>query len=615
MIEPDLNIKHTRTLSDKYLMIHNPEFYEFITNKYNSFTSSSWKEKLYMYKMNMSEPHKCPVCGKYTRFINYTVGYAEHCSSRCSNSDPDKLKTQHGTMMKRYGVTSPSQLQDYSMKVKQTKLERYGDENYSNRDKARETKLELYGDEHYTNIEKMKMTKLKRYGDEYYTNRDKSKQTTLERYGAECPFGVKDFREKAKQTKFKRYGNEHYFDVSKMKKTLLEKYGTDNYSNSNKVKQTKLERYGNENYNNHDKAALTFKQTVIERTPELINYSDTGDWIIKCPHKECNKCEDKFFVTPRTIYYDRTRLGIEPCTKLFPIYDHGGTSLELFVRDILDELHIEYQTNVRDIISPKELDIYIPSKHIAIECNGVFYHSTQLARSYKQHEEKWQLCKDKDIQLITVWEDWIKNKPDIVKSVIINKLGVCDRSIPARKCKIQEISSSDCMRFLNDNHIQGGCKSGIRLGLTYCGELVSVMTFNKKRGMMGNNKSVSNEYELSRFCNLLNTRVIGAASKLLKYFKTHYEWSSIYSFSSNDISDGGLYKTLGFGQAGNINHCYWYVDKDMRRHHRSEYSKSNIIRMGIKPDKNGWTENEVTKELGLFKIYDSGQQKWILNNV
>ena len=87
--------------------------------------------------------------------------------------------------------------------------------------------------------------------------------------------------------------------------------------------------------------------------------------------------------------------------------------------------------------------------------------------------------------------------------------------------------------FLNNNHIQGNDKSQIYLGLYYNEELISVMTFGSPRIAMGNkNKNYNkNSYELIRFCNKLNTNVVGGASKLLKYFIKNYKPEHIFSFA------------------------------------------------------------------------------------
>ena len=81
---------------------------------------------------------------------------------------------------------------------------------------------------------KVKKTKLKKYGNENYNNLDKAKQTNLERYGVENTFQVKEYKEKAKHTCKKRYGVEFYSQTKeykiRVKQTCLEKYGVESAS-------------------------------------------------------------------------------------------------------------------------------------------------------------------------------------------------------------------------------------------------------------------------------------------------------------------------------------------------------------------------------------------------
>ena len=99
---------------------------------------------------------------------------------------------------------------------------------------------------------------------------------------------------------------------------------------------------------------------------------------------------------------------------------------------------------------------------------------------------------------------------------------------------------------------------------------------------------------------------------MLAYFISKYNPSVIYSFSSHDISDGNLYKSLGF-ERGRDNVSYWYVDSSCKRHHRSAFTKQSIIKRGWKTDKDGWKEVDVMREHGYHRIYDSGQTKWVYN--
>jgi hypothetical protein len=227
------------------------------------------------------------------------------------------------------------------------------------------------------------------------------------------------------------------------------------------------------------------------------------------------------------------------------------------------------------------------------------------------------MCKNVGIQLITLWEDWIQNKPEIAKSLLLAKLQLISYKIYARQCVVKEISNSVCNVFLDENHIQGKSGSGICLGLYKESELVSVMTFTKKRLGMGSNSRVDGEWELSRFCVKKGLSIVGGASKLFNYFiknqKNHIAY--VYSFSSNDISDGNLYKKLGFNESNHIDSCYWYIDpKTMNRYHRMTFCKDAIVRLGWKENKEGWSEEEVMLEKGYLRIYDSGMIKWVYYN-
>lgn len=66
------------------------------------------------------------------------------------------------------------------------------------------------------------------------------------------------------------------------------------------------------------------------------------------------------------------------------------------------------------------------------------------------------------------------------------------------------------------------------------------MTFGKSRF-----KSDNDGIEIIRFCNKLNYQIIGGASKLFSYFKKHYDYKNIISYTECDISNGKLYENLG----------------------------------------------------------------------
>lgn len=132
-------------------------------------------------------------------------------------------------------------------KTKQTKLERHGDENYNNKEKAGKTKLEKYGDINYNNLEQIKKTQEELYGGYAFCQRDRVKATMMERYGVEHNWASKDPKMNGRKTCYEKYGGkEEYYNhtLSKGRQTRLELYGDEFYSNSEKAQKTMLEKYG-----------------------------------------------------------------------------------------------------------------------------------------------------------------------------------------------------------------------------------------------------------------------------------------------------------------------------------------------------------------------------------
>lgn len=269
-----------------------------------------------------------------------------------------------------------------------------------------------------------------------------------------------------------------------------------------------------------------------------------------------------------------------------------------FIRNNYDGITMQ---NYRSILSGnKELDIYLPSKKIAFEFDGLYWHNEKNQPSRSYHVNKTNECADKGIQLIHIFEDeWIYKK-DIVKSRILHLLGKSHK-IYARKCDIREVNSSTARLFLNENHIQGFCGSTYRFGLYYNNELVSLMTFGSKRKNLGS-KTINGHYELLRFCNKLNTNVVGGASKLFKHFIKVVNPSNVISYADRRWSKGDLYEVLGFTLTHKSQPSYFYVIND-KRENRFNYRKDVLIREGYDSEK---TEHQIMLDRGIYRIYDCG---------
>lgn len=286
------------------------------------------------------------------------------------------------------------------------------------------------------------------------------------------------------------------------------------------------------------------------------------------------------------------------CTKFVSSY-------ELEIVKFIESIGIsDLQTTVRNIDSINEIDILSESHKLAIEFNGLYWHS-DIFKNKKYHLNKTEKMNSFGYRLIHIFEDeWI-DKKDICKSIISNAFRKNTCKLFARKCDIREVSYSDCKIFLNSNHIQGNCQSKFRYGLYFNNELVSLMTFGNLRKNLGSD-SKENHYELLRFCSKQNTNVVGAASKLFKHFIIQKNPEYIVSFCDRRYGTGNLYNVLGFQFEYNSPENYFYV-KGLKKYNRFLFRKDILISEGFDPSK---TESQIMKERGYLKIYDCGSMKF-----
>jgi len=287
----------------------------------------------------------------------------------------------------------------------------------------------------------------------------------------------------------------------------------------------------------------------------------------------------------------------------------GVSKEEVALRGFISE-HAEVSTNNRFICKPKELDIVIPDKKIAIEYCGLYWHSELTGKGESYHLKKLEHCLNNNYKLITVFADEFRYKNAICRSRLLSYI---DRSsfikIYARNCKVVAINAKQAHRFCEENHLQGyGAGSSIKLGLLYNDALVAVMTFSKPSIAKGHKIAKEGIWELHRFCSKLNTEIVGGASKLLKYFERNYPWSELFSYADRRWSDGALYTKLGFEFDQHTKPNYWYL-KDQC------YERFNRFSLRKKADEpKDISEWELRKAQGYTRIWDCGNLKYVKYN-
>lgn len=260
----------------------------------------------------------------------------------------------------------------------------------------------------------------------------------------------------------------------------------------------------------------------------------------------------------------------------------------------------------RQILGKYELDIYVPSKKIAIEYDGLYWHSEENGKDKFYHLNKTEMCAKQNVKLIHIFEDEYKEHKEIVLNKLKYILSCSDNEkIAARKTTVTDIDKTTAKEFLNKNHIQGFAKSTFYLGCYYNGTLIAVMTFVRK------NKK---DFELNRFATDNNYTCQGVGGKMFKHFIRNYDPYAIKSFADRrwtPMAEDNIYVKLGFELKSSLRPDYYYVINGKRVHKFNCRKKRLNKKFGLPLT---MTENEMTNELGYSKIWNCGLIKYVWTN-
>lgn len=381
---------------------------------------------------------------------------------------------------------------------------------------ARSTNLERYGFTTYRQTEEYK---------------ERFKKYSQEKYGVDNPFQSEEVKRKIKETCKQKYGVEHPTKLKeiqqKAKNTCLARFGVENPSYSpeiiNKLQGT--------------------RSTRIKETEEQLNCTlfeninkKFGDgWhIFMNPPIPRIQVKGRFFIENRFLpqieeYYNNSTAGTSN-------FEREVTS---FIKNVYFG---EVVINDREAINPQELDIYIPEKHLAIECNGVYWHSTKV-KEKGYHKNKSLCCEKKGIHLIHIYEWEWKNNNEKVSSFLRGILGCPLNKIGARECRVSPIPNNEASDFIKQNSLFSEAPFTLAYGLYYKNTLSEVMSFTF---------SVEKKYnwEISNVCSLLNTQVIGGFSKIFNCFLFEQKPQQVFALSDYNKFTGKGFEALGMKMIG-----------------------------------------------------------------
>jgi hypothetical protein len=321
-------------------------------------------------------------------------------------------------------------------------------------------------------------------------------------------------------------------------------------------------------YNNTIKHDVINQGFTIINDESIFNLKDC-DFLLKC-----NKCGH---ITSKKLTNGRWKhIYCQGC--------YGNNQRSQQEQEIINYIKSITTTNIicnhKFTSTGKEIDIFLPDKNIGIEYNGILWHSygctfpnniRDFNKKYHINDKRKQ-CEKLGIRVINILDsEWIYKK-EILKSMIRSKLHIpSNTTIFARKCNVVLLNNQIKSSFLENNHLQGNDNSSFYLGLAYNNEIVSIMTFGRRK-ITG-----KTSFELIRFCNKLNTHIPGGASKLFKFFiKNYWKGETIVTYADLRYSEGNLYDKLGFKFKHESSPNYFYTKDSSTLESRVKYQKHKL---------------------------------------
>lgn len=271
----------------------------------------------------------------------------------------------------------------------------------------------------------------------------------------------------------------------------------------------------------------------------------------------------------------------------------------------------------RQLLRPRELDVYMPDVKLALEYCGEFWHSLGNAEDVKtkkdKHHEKYLACKALGIRLFTVYESEWMQRGYALRRLFRNALGKGRGKLMARKCEMRKVVLEDARTFYERYHPQGGAGTGEHYGLYWKGKLVACMRFTFGANDRGGSTRV---WTLTRYATRIT--VAGAASKLFKAFIKEHSPAEVKSFSDNRYFEGGMYEQLGFRMDEETVPDYQIWSPKLGLRPKTHYQRRSLpqrlrdhgVADNFDPDTDPRSEAEMTFLMGCRRLYDCGKKRW-----
>ena len=267
---------------------------------------------------------------------------------------------------------------------------------------------------------------------------------------------------------------------------------------------------------------------------------------------------------------------------------------QLEVLEFVRSLGVDAISNDRSIILPLEIDVLIPSSHLAIEYDGLYWHSSARILDKDYHEKKRLASVNAGYRFFGIYEDEWRDRQDVVKGMIRHRVGKCIETYNARSLKLEEIDSKTSAIFFESSHLEGSTRSIITFGLV--DGIGRILAATSLRRPFHSSQSV--RLEVARSAILPGISVRGWLGKLtsaaMRYSIDH-GYAGLMTYIDSRVGDGTGYLSSGAWklEKASTGPRFWWTDFE-NRFNRFKYKADK---------KSGLTQAQVALNAGVSEIW------------
>lgn len=502
----------------------------------------------------------CPICGKKNKFISKMRGYTIYCSKKCMYNSPLRTERFRNSAKNNIDNLGRNSFQRRAQKSKETcynTIDENGNNIYQRAAiKAVQTKrlnIDENGLDTYKRtgqkIKNILLSNIDENGLNGYDRAVQTKRQNIDKDGLNCL--QRAGRKSVITAKFNidKNGDNSYQRASKKivqkRKNDIDINGLNSYQRSAlKAIQTmhnSIDENGNDGYQRSIKkgSQTLFKKRGIYNVSQkhLKHVEDINEKFFR----EHFIIDNKFDVLSCLKYFNAAGMcWISSHKRQFNIIEPNNSAGSIPQQKIFDFVKSNYNGKIlfdtKRVLKNRQLDLYMPEIKLAIEFNGMYWHSiNKVHNDIYYHQNKSLMCKEKNIRLIHIFEYELNDKKyknfieSLIKKELFNNLKNEKNFI------IKPISQNLFNDFCKRYNVCYNIKTNLRLGLFIDNKLIQVLAFINK----------NNIYKIVLNCQSFDL-YRDYTCELLRYFKHNYKFDFIICNEDFNKFDGKRYIKNGF---------------------------------------------------------------------